>query len=56
MGRGGAVLRGQNAMFGIHLWNQWNGRAIYRGMAAGLFSCSLGYSGNKSRGMVSLPY
>lgn len=46
--REGAVLSGENAAFRIHMWNQWNGRTIYKGMGMGPSSCSLGYSSNKS--------
>ena len=42
---GGGALRGQNAALRIHMWNQWNGRLISRGMGLGsTSSCSLGYS------------
>lgn len=47
---GGGVLQGQNVTFRIHMWNQWNGRPICRGMGAGSTPspCLLGYSSNKS--------
>ncbi len=49
VGLRGGELRGQNEAFRIHMWNQWNGRPIYRGIGAGSKpSCSLGYSSNKS--------
>lgn len=42
---GGGALRGQSAALRIHMWNQWNGRLISRGMRAGsTYTCSLGYS------------